>query len=39
MEKNSRVNLPDAWNNTQFRGPKAVANLDRQYDLGDRIAD
>lgn len=38
MERNSRVDLPEAWNETTFRGPQAVAVLVRHCHLGDRIA-
>lgn len=39
MEKNSRVNLPDAWKNTTLRGPTAVAVLVRHCHVGDRISE
>lgn len=38
MEKNSRVNLPEEWKETTFRGPTAVAVLVRHCHVGHRIA-
>lgn len=38
MERNTRVDLPEEWKETTFRGPTAVAVLVRHCHVGHRIA-